>query len=124
MNAVLEFLGSGTSTGVPIPGCRCGVCRSRDARDRRLRASVLVSRGVRNLIIDTGPEFRLQCLRAGVRRLDAVLLTHYHADHINGLDDLRAYSFFRNRTLPVWGNPATLDYVRSRFDYIWNARQV
>lgn len=122
--ATLEFLGTGTSTGVPIPGCSCEVCRSRDPHDKRHRASVLVRRGARNLVIDTGPEFRVQCLRAGVMNLDAVLYTHDHADHLNGIDDVRCYSFFKDKALPVWGSAETLAAIRSRFDYIWNHVQV
>lgn len=122
--ATLEFLGTGTSTGVPIPGCACRVCRSRDPHDKRLRASALVRYDSRNLVIDTGPEFRIQCLRAELMHLHAVLLTHDHADHLNGLDDVRCYSFFQDKSLPVWGLPETLDAVRHRFGYIWNAVQV
>ncbi|MDR1533698.1 MAG: MBL fold metallo-hydrolase [Planctomycetota bacterium] len=124
MKAVLEFLGSGTSTGVPVPGCRCRVCRSPDPRDRRLRSSVLISLGKRRLVVDTGPEFRIQCLRAGVERVDAVLVTHHHADHLYGLDDIRAYSFFKRRTIPVWAAPATLREIRRHFAYIWRSSQI
>lgn len=120
---MFEFLGTGTSTGVPVAGCSCRVCRSRDPRDKRLRASALIRSGGRALVIDTGPEFRIQCLRAGVMRLDAVLLTHDHADHLNGFDDVRAYSVFRDRTLPVWCSARTKKAIRRRFDYIWNAPQ-
>lgn len=121
--ATLEFLGSGTSTGVPIAGCSCPVCRSTDPHDKRLRSSALIRNGKYNLIIDTGPEFRIQCLRAGVMHLDAVLYTHDHADHLHGLDDVRAYSLFQRRVLPVWARPNVLRIIRSRFAYIWNAKQ-
>lgn len=121
---VLEFLGTGTSTGVPVAGCGCRVCRSADPCDKRLRASALIRRGARSLIIDTGPEFRIQCLRAGVMRLDGALITHEHADHLNGLDDIRAYSFFKRRRLPVWGAAETLASIRQRFGYIWKPTQV
>lgn len=122
--ATLEFLGTGTSTGVPVPGCSCPVCRSPDAHDKRLRSSVLVTHGARRLVIDTGPEFRIQCIRAGVKNLDAVLITHDHADHLNGLDDIRCYSYFHDKSMPVWSAADTLDSIRLRFDYIWNSRQV
>lgn len=127
----LEFLGTGTSTGVPVAGCPCRRCRSRDPRDKRLRSSVLIRNGKseqnggrRNLIIDTGPDFRTQCLRARVASLDAVLITHNHVDHLYGLDDVRPYTSFRGKTLPVWGSAHTLASIRSKFDYIWNPIQI
>ncbi|MDR0361508.1 MAG: MBL fold metallo-hydrolase [Planctomycetota bacterium] len=119
----LEFLGTGTSAGVPVPGCRCAVCRSKDPRDKRLRSSALVRNGRRNLIIDASPEFRIQCLRAGVFTVDALVLTHGHADHTNGFDDIRSYSFFKSRTVPVWGDGKTLRTIERRFDYVWHATQ-
>ncbi len=125
MSAVtFTFLGTGTSTGLPVAGCHCEVCRSRDPHDNRLRSSALVRHGRRNLVIDTTPEFRIQCLRAKVDHLAAVLITHDHADHLHGLDDIRAFSLFKNKEIPVWGNAATLRVIRSRFDYIWNAVQM
>ena len=120
----LEFLGTGTSTGVPVAGCTCDVCRSCDPHDKRLRSSVLIRNGSQNLVIDTGPEFRIQCLRAHVMRLDAVLITHNHADHLFGLDDVRPYSVFKRKTLPIWGSQHTLNSIRVKFDYIWNATQI
>lgn len=122
--AIFEFLGTGTSTGVPVAGCPCAVCHSADVRDKRLRSSALIRHGCRNLVIDTGPEFRLQCVRAGVMRLDAVLFTHDHVDHTNGFDDVRAYSFFKKKTVPVWGAADTLGEIRRRFSYIWKPTQV
>ncbi len=121
--AILEFLGSGTSTGVPVAGCTCAVCRSTDPHDKRLRACVRVQRGERNVIVDTTPEFRIQCLRADVRRVDAVLVTHDHADHLNGFDDVRPFSSFRRRTLPVYCSAHVINSIHRRFDYIWNAVQ-
>ncbi len=89
----LTFLGTGTSQGVPVIGCRCEVCASADRRDRRLRTSAMVETRGRRLLIDAGPDFRYQMLRAGVSRVDAILLTHEHKDHIGGLDDVRALNF-------------------------------
>jgi phosphoribosyl 1,2-cyclic phosphodiesterase len=89
----ITFLGTGTSTGVPSVGCPCDVCHSRDPRDKRLRASVLLEYGGRCVVVDTGSDFRQQALRVGLTRLDAVLFTHDHADHIFGLDDIRPFNF-------------------------------
>ncbi|MDR1612093.1 MAG: MBL fold metallo-hydrolase [Planctomycetota bacterium] len=119
----LEFLGTGTSSGLPVPGCRCRVCKSADPHDSRMRSSVVVRNGRRNIVIDTGPEFRLQCLRADLDNVDAVVFTHGHVDHTSGFDDIRAFSFFKNRTVPVFGDAGTLRTLRERFRYIWRARQ-
>jgi phosphoribosyl 1,2-cyclic phosphate phosphodiesterase len=115
----VTILGSGTSMGVPTIGCRCHVCTSPDPRNNRLRASALVENEGRTLVIDTGPEFRIQMLRAGVRRLDAVLYTHGHADHIYGLDDLRAFNFLQDRPVPVFGVRETLRRLGEAFPYIF-----
>ena len=93
MKARLTFLGSGTSQGVPMIGCGCEVCHSTDPRDKRLRASVLVEYGDMTILVDAGPDFRQQMLRAGVGHLDAILLTHNHKDHTGGLDDVRAFNY-------------------------------
>jgi phosphoribosyl 1,2-cyclic phosphate phosphodiesterase len=118
----LVVLGSGTSHGIPVVGCECPVCRSRDPKDRRTRASLFIagSRG-EAAVIDTGPEFRLQAVRAGIRRLDAVFLTHAHADHLHGLDDVRPLTW--EKPLPVYGNRATLEEVAERFSYVFKETQ-
>jgi len=95
----LNFLGTGTSHGVPVIGCKCPVCASSDPRDRRYRSSLLVREGETALVVDAGPEFRLQALRARIERLDGLLLTHAHADHVHGLDDIRPLSW--KSPLPV-----------------------
>jgi phosphoribosyl 1,2-cyclic phosphate phosphodiesterase len=118
----LTILGSGTSHGVPVVGCACPVCRSEDPRDKRLRASLYIAgRGGERALIDTGPEFRLQAIRAGINQLDALFLTHAHADHIHGMDDVRPLS--RERPLPVYGNGETIRELRERFSYVFRETQ-
>lgn len=117
----LTFLGTGTSQGVPVIGCRCRVCTSPDRRDNRLRTSAMIeTRGVR-LVIDAGPDFRYQMLRTGVRHLDAILLTHEHKDHIGGLDDVRAFNFVDYpptvHKVDIYAAPRTVACVRKDFDY-------
>ena len=114
----LRFLGSGTSYGVPYIGCDCEVCTSTDARDKRLRASILVEQDDTRLIVDTGPDFRQQCLRAGVKHLDAILWTHLHNDHIIGLDDIRPLSD-RQGYIPGYADAATAQRLKTIFDYIF-----
>ena len=114
----LRFLGSGTSYGVPYVGCDCAVCTSDDARDKRLRASILVEQDDTRLIVDTGPDFRQQCLRAGVNHLDAILWTHLHNDHIIGLDDIRPLSD-RQGYIPGYADAATMQRLQKIFDYIF-----
>jgi phosphoribosyl 1,2-cyclic phosphate phosphodiesterase len=118
----ITVLGSGTSVGVPTIGCRCPVCTSNDPRDARLRPSVLLSYLGRNVIIDTTPDFRQQMLRARVQRLDAVLLTHAHADHIMGLDDVRPFNYRQRESIPVYGAAETLTALRRVFEYIFTDR--
>ncbi len=118
----LEILGSGTSHGIPVIGCHCAVCASSDPRDNRLRASALVrcDDGT-TVLIDAGPEFRVQALRARIDRIDALLVTHTHADHIHGLDDLRIFT--HDRSLPVYGNEASVAEIAERFSYIFRETQ-
>jgi phosphoribosyl 1,2-cyclic phosphate phosphodiesterase len=118
----LVFLGTGTSFGVPQIGCDCAVCRSPDPRDRRTRCGAVIETdtGVR-LLIDTPPELRLQLVAAGVATVDAVLFTHEHADHIHGIDDLRAISIRRESPLPFYAEAATFDTLQARFPYIFDA---
>ena len=113
----LTFLGTGTSQGVPVIGCRCKVCTSADRRDNRLRTSAMVeTRGVR-IVIDAGPDFRYQMLRTGVRHLDAILLTHEHKDHIGGLDDVRAFNYTSGEPVDIYAEERVQRVVKKDFDY-------
>jgi len=116
----ITVLGSGTSVGVPTIGCYCEVCTSADPRDNRLRPSILVTYGGRNVLIDTTPDFRTQALRARIDRLDAILFTHSHADHIMGLDDVRPFNFRQRSDIPVYANADTLSAIRRVFRYIFD----
>lgn len=115
------FLGTGTSQGVPVIGCPCEVCGSADHRDQRLRTSLHIRWGDLSLVIDAGPDFRQQMLRAGIRDLDAILLTHEHNDHVAGMDDVRPYNFMQQRHMPVYGTRWVLGEIRARFAYAFDA---
>ncbi|MCL1813747.1 MAG: MBL fold metallo-hydrolase [Treponema sp.] len=118
----LTILGSGTSQGVPVIGCSCPVCTSSDSRDNRYRCSLYIEgNDGERAIIDTGPEFRLQALQAGITGLDAVFLTHAHADHIHGLDDIRQLSW--EKPIPIYGNSPAIAEFRERFSYIFRKTQ-
>ncbi len=119
MRITLRVLGSGTSVGVPTIGCPCDVCHSSDPRDQRLRPSVLVQYEGHNVVIDTTPDFRQQALRAGLTRLDGVLYTHAHADHILGLDDIRPFNFMQRGNIPIYATADTLDVIQRCFSYIF-----
>ena len=101
-NIQLTVLGSGTSMGVPTLGCHCAVCESTDTHDKRTRPSILLERAGRNVVVDTTPDFRMQAMRARLERLDAVLYTHAHADHIMGLDDIRPYNLKQKGLIPIY----------------------
>jgi riboflavin kinase/FMN adenylyltransferase len=116
----ITVLGSGTSMGVPTLGCPCRVCKSNDPHDKRLRPSLLISRGGQNVVIDTTPDFRQQALRVGLDRLDAILLTHGHADHILGFDDIRPFNLRQRAALPVYGNEETFRILRRVFAYVFD----
>jgi len=118
----VTVLGSGTSMGVPSLGCRCRVCTSSDPYDNRLRPSLLLSRNGQNVVIDTTPDFRQQALRVGLDRLDAIVLTHGHADHILGFDDIRPFNIRQNAALPVYGSEETFEVIRRAFAYVFDGR--
>ncbi len=113
------FLGTGTSQGVPVIGCDCKVCNSTAPEDKRMRTSVFVRSGEINLVIDTGPDFRMQMLNAGIKRLDAVLFTHEHRDHVAGLDDIRPYNFRQQKPMDVYSEERVFNALKHEFPYIF-----
>lgn len=117
------FLGTGTSQGVPVIGCTCEVCSSPDPKNKRLRTSVFVEINGKNLVIDTGPDFRQQMLREGINQLDGVLFTHAHRDHTAGLDDVRAFNFMQRMKMPIYGTAETLNQIKSDFGYIFGPQE-
>ena len=118
----ITFLGTGTSQGVPVIGCECPVCSSSDERDQRLRTSVLIADGGVRILIDAGPDFRRQMLAAGVKHLDAILLTHEHNDHVIGLDDIRPLNYASGKAMRIYALPRVLSEVRKRFEYVFTEK--
>lgn len=116
----VTFLGTGTSHGVPVIGCRCAVCRSEDPRDKRFRSSVLLRHGGKAFVIDTGPDFRSQCLRAGLGHLDAVIYTHSHTDHIMGFDDLRRFCDTEAGTIRIYASAQTMTDLERVYHFAFN----
>jgi len=119
----IVILGTGTSTGIPVVGCRCNVCCSTDYRNQRTRCSALLTYAGHNLLIDTSTDLRQQALREDIRHIDAVLYTHCHADHVHGIDDLRGFNRPGGRAIPLYADPATLTSLRTNFSYIFNHDQ-
>lgn len=117
----VTFLGTGTSTGVPVVGCHCRVCTSSDPRDTRLRQSVSIEENGKYFLIDTTPDLRLQLLKHPIPRLDFVLFTHSHSDHLMGLDDIRPFNFRQREAVHAFANASTAKAVRRAFSYIWDA---
>lgn len=116
----ITFLGTGTSQGVPVIGCLCHVCASADERDKRLRSSVMIEVREKVFVIDTGPDFRQQMLRENVKRLDAVIFTHAHKDHIAGFDDVRAFNFLQKREMDVYASEEVENAIRREYAYIFS----
>ena len=115
----ITFLGTGTSSGVPMIACDCEVCRSADKKDNRLRSSIMVQSATTTIIVDTTPDFRFQMLREGVKKIDAVLFTHPHKDHVAGLDDIKAFNYFQQKAIDVYANKLTQTALKSEFHYIF-----
>lgn len=116
----ITFLGTGTSSGVPMIACSCEVCTSTDVKDKRLRSSILVQSANTTFVVDTTPDFRYQMLRINNKKLDAVLFTHPHKDHIAGLDDVRAYNYFQKKPMDIYANKLTQESLRREFYYAFS----
>ncbi len=119
----ITFLGTGTSSGVPMIGCDCSVCTSTNAQDKRLRSSILVQSATTTFVIDTTPDFRYQMLRINNKKLDAVLFTHPHKDHIAGLDDIRAYNYIQQKAITIYANELTEEHIRRDFYYAFSEKK-
>lgn len=115
----VTLLGTGTSTGVPVIGCQCAVCTSSDPRNQRSRCACVVEVNGLSLVIDTGPDFRMQALRENLQTVDAVLFTHHHFDHVSGLDDLRPFLFYNRTVIPCYAQPRTAQVLRRMFAYVF-----
>ncbi|MBL7931556.1 MAG: MBL fold metallo-hydrolase [Bacteroidia bacterium] len=116
----VTFLGTGTSQGVPLIACNCEVCTSRDQRDKRLRSSILIETAKTRLVVDSGPDFRQQLLRERIKRLDAVVFTHEHKDHIAGLDEVKAFNFLNKMRMPVYATERVQQALKREFAYIFS----
>lgn len=115
----ITFLGTGTSQGIPVIGCGCAVCQSTDTRNNRLRVSVLIETDDKTIVMDSGPDFRYQMLRAGVKDLDAIIYTHEHKDHVAGLDDIRPYNYLLHKVIDIYATVRVQDALRREFSYIF-----
>jgi len=116
----ITFLGTGTSQGVPLIACECRICKSTDERDQRLRTSILVQQNDTNIVVDSGPDFRQQILRTGIRKLDALLFTHSHKDHVAGMDDIRGFNFAMQKAVDIYCTPSVVDHMKKEFYYIFD----
>lgn len=119
----ITFLGTGTSSGVPMIGCQCKTCTSADPKDKRLRASVLVTTDTESLLIDAGPDFRQQMLTHNVTNLDAILITHEHKDHVGGLDDVRAFNFLHHKPIDIFAEPRVQRVLKKDYDYAFATKK-
>src|SRR6185503_2559382 len=122
-NLSITFLGTGTSGGVPMIACTCYVCSSESEKDKRLRSSIMVQSDTTTLVVDTTPDFRTQMLRENIRKLDAVIFTHPHKDHIAGLDDIKAFNFFQKKPMDIYANALTQDSLKREFAYVFSDKK-
>ncbi len=119
----VRFLGTGTSSGVPMVACSCPVCTSGDSKDKRLRSSILVETATTTIAVDAGPDFRAQMLRENVKKLDAIVFTHSHKDHVAGLDDVRGFNYFSQKPMDIYGTEATFDVIIREFSYAFTEKK-
>ena len=122
MKRNLIFLGTGTSQGVPVIGCSCSVCKSKNNKDNRLRSSVLLQLKKKKILIDTGPDFRLQCLRAGIDKLDAIFYTHEHRDHVAGVDELRTFYYMNKKSIPIYLTNRVFSALKQDYSYLFSEK--
>jgi phosphoribosyl 1,2-cyclic phosphate phosphodiesterase len=113
----ITFLGTGTSQGVPVIACSCNICHSKKSKDKRLRSSIIIETNELNLIVDAGPDFRYQALRANIKKLDGILITHGHRDHVGGLDDVRAFNYQQQKPMPVYAGSFAISDIKREFQY-------
>lgn len=124
MRVSLTVLGSGTSSGVPVIGCECRVCHSTKPKNKRLRSSCLFQVDGKSILVDTSPDLRMQALINQIKRVDAVLFTHIHADHIHGIDELRIYNAYQKASIPVFGDDYTIGHLEEMFAYIFKPKSL
>ena len=116
----IKFLGTGTSQGIPVIGCNCKICKSKDKKDIRLRSSIYIKYKNQNFVVDTGPDFRQQVLTNNIKKIDFVLYTHAHRDHTSGIDELRSFNFIQKDTINAFGNESLVKQLKKDFSYIFN----
>ncbi|MFT3748684.1 MAG: MBL fold metallo-hydrolase [Agriterribacter sp.] len=119
----ITFLGTGTSSGVPMIGCGCAVCTSTDKKDKRLRSSILVQSATTTIAVDAGPDFRYQMLRTNTKKLDGIVFTHPHKDHVAGLDDVRGFNYFMQKPMQIYANDMTLEVIIREFPYAFTEKK-
>jgi len=119
----ITFLGTGTSSGIPLLTCKCNLCISTDIKDKRLRSSIFIEHKNKNILIDIGPDFRQQMLRENISRIDSILITHAHNDHVGGFDEIRAYNFSSQKPMDVYVNNIAESEIRKHFDYIFHTKK-